>query len=266
MPEAPISPVPVGVANSSPSVVILFGGTFDPPHRGHVSIARAAARAALTPGRGPALLLFVPAARSPHKSDGPVASGPARVEMLRAAIAEELGGGAADGAEGGGALAADVWTDEVDRVGATGGAALAIYTIDTARRCRLWLDTHRCAPAELRLMIGEDQARALHRWREPAALVELAPPIVLPRDTGAGPSRWPDRASALERDLLAAGWAPPLARRIVSGLAPVPPLEASGTSLRPRLASGPTRRPPELHASVWGIIRREGLYGVPREG
>ncbi len=63
----------------------IYGGTFDPVHTGHLILARdAVERLDL------ARMIFVPAARSPHKlGRAPGAPGEVRLEMLRAAIAGE---------------------------------------------------------------------------------------------------------------------------------------------------------------------------------
>ncbi len=62
--------------------IILFGGTFDPVHLGHTTVAAFAAEKI-----GADEVVFIPAKRSPHKNVFPVASGASRVEMLRLAIA-----------------------------------------------------------------------------------------------------------------------------------------------------------------------------------
>ena len=62
--------------------IALFGGSFDPVHTAHVAVARAAkTQAALDK------VVFLPAAQSPLKKWGPIASGALRTEMLRAALA-----------------------------------------------------------------------------------------------------------------------------------------------------------------------------------
>ena len=66
------------------SRVGVFGGTFDPPHIGHLAIAHAALEE-LPLDR----LLFVPARRSPLKERAPVASDADRLAMLEAAIGGE---------------------------------------------------------------------------------------------------------------------------------------------------------------------------------
>jgi cytidyltransferase-like protein len=61
----------------------LLGGTFDPIHFGHLAIAEEVAEA-LDLER----VLFVPAARPPHKLDDDVTAGADRAEMIRLAIAD----------------------------------------------------------------------------------------------------------------------------------------------------------------------------------
>ena len=57
--------------------VAIFGGTFDPIHRGHVEIARAAANRF-----GLEQVLFVPSGHPPHKQDNPEASYEHRFRMV----------------------------------------------------------------------------------------------------------------------------------------------------------------------------------------
>ena len=141
--------------------VVLFGGSFDPPHRAHAALPDAV-RAAL-PDAECAWLLYIPAARSPHKQRGPVASDDQRLEMLRLAIKD--------------VAHAAVWTDEVDR--ATSGTPS--FTIDTVRRARAWLDASGGTRVTLRLLIGADQAAKFHTWREPRRIIDIAEPLVMLR-------------------------------------------------------------------------------------
>jgi len=163
-PGAPITPLPVAAGVRT---IVLFGGTFDPPHRGHVELAEQVHRRfEEEPDAAPAIVLFVPAARSPFKEQAPEATDQQRVEMLRAAT---------EGQDG-----LDVWTDELDRARwarKRGGDLGPSYTVDTVRRA------HAVRPerATLRLLIGADQARSFHKWREPRHIIDLAEPIVLLR-------------------------------------------------------------------------------------
>ena len=63
--------------------IILFGGSFDPIHRGHVIVAAAAAEYIAADQ-----VVLIPAGRSPHKNAPPLASPHDRLNMIRLAIAE----------------------------------------------------------------------------------------------------------------------------------------------------------------------------------
>ena len=60
----------------------VFGGTFDPIHHAHLAVAQAAADAC-----GLERVLFVPAARPPHKPDAVISAAADRAAMIELAIA-----------------------------------------------------------------------------------------------------------------------------------------------------------------------------------
>jgi nicotinate-nucleotide adenylyltransferase len=64
--------------------IAFFGGTFDPPHYGHLAIARAAADCLRLDK-----VLFAPVGKQPLKQDSSVASFEDRVAMVRLAIGED---------------------------------------------------------------------------------------------------------------------------------------------------------------------------------
>jgi nicotinate-nucleotide adenylyltransferase len=64
--------------------IVLFGGTFDPIHLGHTTVASDAAK-----GISAEKLIFVPAKRSPLKGFSPRASDRDRLEMIALAIADK---------------------------------------------------------------------------------------------------------------------------------------------------------------------------------
>jgi len=64
--------------------IVLFGGTFDPIHIGHTTVASDAAKKV-----NAEKLIFVPAKRSPLKGFSPRASDHHRLEMIALAIADE---------------------------------------------------------------------------------------------------------------------------------------------------------------------------------
>ena len=64
--------------------IALFGGTFDPIHRGHIEVARAAQQQI-----GLDRILFVPANVPPHKAEKPRASFFDRYAMVVLATMQE---------------------------------------------------------------------------------------------------------------------------------------------------------------------------------
>lgn len=129
----------------------LLGGTFDPPHLGHATVALDVLRALELDE-----VRLVPAADPPHKPGLVVASALDRLDMVRAAV---------EGLEG--LVASDV---EITRGGVS-------YTVDTVRALRA------AEPdTDLFVIIGADQLAELHTWREPEAVARLASLVVMARD------------------------------------------------------------------------------------
>jgi nicotinate-nucleotide adenylyltransferase len=141
------------VAVGARSIGIL-GGTFNPPHRGHVALARHA-RVEL----GLELVLLMPAYSAPHKGDEEDPGPARRLEMCRLAVGSEQ---AEEGLEACGL--------EIERGGPS-------YTVDTLRAIR-----QSNPEAELTFIVGADMARTLPAWREPRTLVELARLAVAERE------------------------------------------------------------------------------------
>jgi len=145
----PMSPAPAGGTH-----VAFFGGSFDPPHIGHVAVARAAQRA-LHLDR----VLFAPVGLQPLKPTGPSASFEDRVAMTRLAIA-------------GHACFEVSLADAPKPAGATPN-----FTVDTLTGLRDSLPQE----STLFLLLGADSFRALHQWHRAAELPFLANFIVASR-------------------------------------------------------------------------------------
>lgn len=239
--QATITPLPVG---ADAAAVIIVGGTFDPPHRAHLDLPLAV-RSGWCRGAGVdesrTWLVYVPAARSPHKPAGPIASDAQRVAMLTAALV-------------GGARTL-IWTDEIDRAPNTGES----FSVVTAQRARTTLDARPSGSATvLRWLIGADQAAAFHRWREPRRLISLAEPIVMLRGVKAS-------AADLDAQLAATGvWSSDELAAWSARVVAAPRLDHSATVIRAALAAPTLDRAALARAlghQVLAYITREGLYG-----
>ncbi|MCV0403369.1 MAG: nicotinate-nucleotide adenylyltransferase [Chloroflexi bacterium] len=151
----------------------VFGGTFDPPHVGHLWLAAMAADAV-----GLDRVLFMPAAQPPHKGERLVTRAADRLLMTRLAIdgdpAFELSG------------------LEMERPGPS-------YTIDSI------VDLKRLHPDdELLLVMAADSLEQIDTWREPDRLLDEVRWIVGPRPGTKPPDparlaeRFGERASRIE--------------------------------------------------------------------
>jgi nicotinate-nucleotide adenylyltransferase len=128
----------------------VFGGTFDPVHFGHLIVAEQCREQGQLD-----VVLFVPAARPPHKQDQDVTAFARRVEMLNLAIA------------GHPAFAVD--EIEKDRNGPS-------YTVDTLEALR-----NRDPHVDFVLIVGADCLPDLQSWRQPFRIGELAELLVVDR-------------------------------------------------------------------------------------
>ena len=177
---------------------LVFGGSFDPVHEGHLSLARAAARAL-----GAERVSLVPAAGAPHKQGGACAPAADRLEMCRRAVQ--------------GDPLFDVLDAEVRRGGVS-------YTVDTLRE----LIAGPCAGDSLMLLVGQDQLAGLAQWRDARDIASLAPIAVVPR-SGAPEPPWAELEAALGRDAV---------QGIRSRMLKIAPVEISSTDVRKRVAEG----------------------------
>lgn len=128
----------------------VLGGTFDPPHYGHLALAEAAlAQLEL------AQVLFVPAGAPPHKPGRPITPAHHRAAMVEAAIA--------------GQPAFALSRVDLDRPGPH-------YTVDM-----LALLQQALPESELYFLLGSDSLHDLPRWRDPAGIVRQVRLAVLGR-------------------------------------------------------------------------------------
>jgi len=141
-------------AQAGPRSVGILGGTFNPPHRGHLALARHA-KSEL----GLARVMLMPAYSAPHKADEEDPGPRRRLTMCRLAVSGEPG--------------LEVCGLEIERGGPS-------YTVDTLRAI-----DESYPDSELTFIVGADMALRLPTWREPHALVGLASLAVAEREHGA---------------------------------------------------------------------------------
>lgn len=202
--------------------ILLYGGTFDPPHVAHLVLPQLAREAV-----GADVVAYIPAARAPHKPGVKPTAARHRLAMLRLALR--------------GVKHAAILTDELDRAAA--GAAGPSYTVDTLEALRA-----RLGPGPvLRLLIGGDNLRIFHTWKNPARIIELAEPVVMVRP--------PDTKQSLLRSLPRGYSRKEWATRLVD----LPLFDVSATQIRRRVAEGKSITGMVMPA-VERYIAKNGVY------
>jgi nicotinate-nucleotide adenylyltransferase len=138
----------------------VFGGTFDPPHVGHLLMATDA-RETLELDR----LIFVPTGSQPFKIDTPpVASGQDRLEMVRLAVADDANYVVDDA--------------EINRKGLS-------FTVDTLEHLAV-----RHVGSQFFFLLGQDSLAGFRKWRNPERILELATLAVVTRSGAPGVGEW----------------------------------------------------------------------------
>ncbi|MDE3048121.1 MAG: nicotinate-nicotinamide nucleotide adenylyltransferase, partial [Verrucomicrobiota bacterium] len=127
----------------------FLGGSFDPIHFGHIGLA-----IQLMESHQLSKVIFCPAFCSPFKLETPPSASPKhRLHMLKLALDHP---------------AFEICTLELDRKGPS-------YTIDTIRALEQ-------QGFKLRLLLSDESAQNLHRWKETEHIVKSAPPLSGPRE------------------------------------------------------------------------------------
>lgn len=203
--------------------VLLYGGTFDPPHNGHLNNLRAAA-ARVQPDK----VVVMPAGLSPFKQKTS-APGALRLEMCSCFHALEEDADAIPQLEVSG------W--EIEQA-AAGNRNYTVLTVEKLAREN--------PGAQLYLAIGSDMLLSFEGWHRWQDILRIARVVVTSRDIGDAPAL---HAKAKLLD--------PSGGRIL--FAPVQALPMASSQLRARLAAGEECEA-ELPEEVRSVIRREGLY------
>ncbi|MFA8341456.1 MAG: nicotinate (nicotinamide) nucleotide adenylyltransferase [Rhodothermaceae bacterium] len=128
----------------------IFGGTFDPVHKGHILTAKK-----LVEIRKLDKLIFIPCNISPHKTDKSATAAVHRLEMLKLAVQNHP--------------EFDFTDYEIQKGDIS-------YTLNT-------LEHFSKIYNKIELVIGYDNLVSFHTWREPDKILELADLIVMKRNT-----------------------------------------------------------------------------------
>ena len=196
----------------------IFGGTFDPIHLGHLIVAEQCREQ----GRLDQVL-FIPAARPPHKNDQELTAYAQRVEMLALALS--------------GNPAFRIDEREKDRPGPS-------FTVDTLAQLHALHDD-----AELFLIVGSDTLRDLPQWHEPVRILELAGLLVPPRPG----------ASILGAEEVKQSLALPDSFPLRYQVCDIPLIDIASRDLRRRIADGRSVRY-LLPRAVEAYLHEKNLY------
>lgn len=134
-----------------PNKIAMFGGSFNPIHNAHISVAAAFIKKLKLDK-----LIFIPTATPPHKSDDEMLSAEHRLEMCKLA------------AEG--IKKAEVSDIEIKRKGKS-------YTVDTLKQLKELYPN-----GELYLITGADMFLTLQDWCSPEEIFSLAAVCTVPRN------------------------------------------------------------------------------------
>lgn len=132
--------------------ICLFGGTFDPPHIGHLIIAES-----ILSDLDIDKIIFIPSSIPPHKTLHSYSSASSRVEMLQISIK--------------GTPAFQISDIELNRPGAS-------YSIDTIKQIKSQMSLSK---EELYFVIGSDSLVEFQTWKNPHEILSLAQVIIAPR-------------------------------------------------------------------------------------
>jgi len=176
----------------------LFGGTFDPIHKGHIDVARSAFDII-----GADKLIFVPARRSALKTITPVAPDADRLNMIRLAVA--------------GIDKFEVSDWELQRPAPS-------YTIETVRHFQSELGSD----TELYWLLGADSVGELPRWYKIQELIDECFLACMYR-AGYKPPDFSRFADSL---------GPEQVKKLRDNIIETPLIDISSTQIRARLAKG----------------------------
>ena len=205
--------------------VLLYGGSFDPPHNGHLNNLRAAIRRV-----HPDKVVVMPAGLSPFKQQ---TAAPAALRLEMCSCFRELGQAVPQ---------VEICGWEIAQAEA-GNRNYTVLTVEMLAR--------KYPDAQLYLGIGSDMLLSFDAWHRWQDILRLAHLVVVSRNIGDDPAL---HAKARQLD--------PAGGRLL--FAPVEALPMASSGLRARLAAGDPCEA-ELPEAVRAVIRRENLYQTAKE-
>lgn len=128
--------------------ILVFGGSFDPPHRGHLELLVGACKTVR-----PDKILVVPAWRAPFKN-APGAAPAERAELTRLGLLNAL---------------PNIWRKRASIDGGEMRSRRRVFTVETLLRLR-----REYPGSEIHFLCGLDAARQFPKWKNPARLRQLA--------------------------------------------------------------------------------------------
>jgi nicotinate-nucleotide adenylyltransferase len=196
----------------------LFGGTFNPIHKGHLMAAQRVLHQFNLDH-----LYIIPCRKPPHKSSAYLAPASDRIRMIQLALPEDARYRLSE--------------VEVQRGGPS-------YTIDTVEHFRTGI----IPGADLFLIMGMDAFLEIHTWKSQRRLLESVQPVVVTRDHGADREETRDDVSRMGSYIhsrLSADYGFNAERtcwRKDGGncihLLPTPPVAISSSQIRQRIGAG----------------------------
>lgn len=186
-----------------PRRTLVFGGTFDPPHRRHAEMVTSAARLL-----GCDRIIIVPTGRNPLKSDAAVAHDDDRIAMVQRAFAAARG--------------VEIDTREMHRAGPS-------FTVNTLREIAKERGLRR---DNLVLLIGSDQALQFDQWKEWREIDRTLATIAVVARPPNHPSELTESLAAKFSKLGEDG------KRWKDAVLPLEPIDVSASAVRNRLRSG----------------------------
>ncbi len=193
--------------------LLLFGGSFNPIHHGHLVVARHVAEQLDV-----ARILLIPSATPPHKQDRKLAETAHRLALCRLAVAGDEHFAVSD------------W--EARQAGPN-------YTLHTVQH----FTAAAGAAGEVCWLVGMDSLHELHTWHRAGELVDACRIV-----TAARPGRdVPDRRTLVKR------FNEPRADKLLQDVLETPRIDISSTDIRRRIQQGRSIRylvPPAVAAYV----------------